>query len=170
MALIQDNSSGATLIPANASQGSTKSTDYGTWRGIGSDWFNAEKVAAEDFAREQQLIQQEMQFNSNEAQKQRDFEERLSNTSYQRAVADMQAAGINPLLAYANGGASTPSASSASIGGHSASRGGSGSNMSQLVGGLLNFAGKFVGKSNKPAGVILQVVGKGIQGNSNNRR
>lgn len=42
-----------------------------------------------------------------QAQKQMDFQAQQTGTSYQRVVADMKAAGLNPMLAYSQGGAAS---------------------------------------------------------------
>ena len=52
-------------------------------------------------------------FNSAEAAKTREWQEGMRKTQYQTAVSDLKAAGLNPMLAYTQGGAGTPSGATA---------------------------------------------------------
>jgi len=50
-----------------------------------------------------------------QAARQMDFQERMRETQYQTAVKDMQKAGLNPMLAYSQGGAGTPTGAMGSV-------------------------------------------------------
>ena len=78
-----------------------------------------EQAAQNQYNAQSSLNQASMDFNASEAEKQRQWEEYMSSTAYQRQVADMEAAGLNPYAMMSgggySGGASTPSGSSAQV-------------------------------------------------------
>lgn len=79
------------------------------WNKETRDW--NERQAEIDRQFQASSAEQAMKFSADEAQKNRDWQEQMSNTAYQRAVKDLREAGLNPILAYSQGGASIGSGS-----------------------------------------------------------
>lgn len=92
------------VIPSAASVGNFLSKNAGSILAGGANLLggSSQNQSAWDIAQSAQAASAE------QAQRQMDFQERMRSTQYQTAVDDMKKAGLNPMLAYSQGGAGTP--------------------------------------------------------------
>lgn len=115
-----------------------------------------------------EMWERQAAFSAQEAQKTRDWQEYMSNTAYQRAVKDMIAAGINPVLAASQGGASTPGGATGSA---SLASGATASASQGSVSGAT--AGSYTGQGNNMSeqlamfGALASMFGEGLSGLAN---
>lgn len=111
-------------------------------RSIALEMSDRNTQRSQEFAREQMRFQEAqnakaMQFSAEQAQLNRAFQERMSNTAHQREVEDLIKAGLNPVLS-ALGGSSTPSGSAASGVTSSGAAGTVDTSANQLLSSVLN--------------------------------
>lgn len=94
-------------------------------------------------------------FNASEAQRAFDREMYASNTAYQRATADMRAAGLNPYTMH-TGGASVPSGRSASAAGGERSGAGFGQLIMSLVGSAFDLSKAAMNNSSRASVELMR--------------
>jgi hypothetical protein len=104
----KDPEAGSGGMLSTTAQGAAMGSSFGPWGSVIGAGIGA---AASLFGGKKQN-----DANAAMARQQMEFQERMRATQYQTAVADLKAAGLNPMLAYSQGGAGTPVGATAQMG------------------------------------------------------
>lgn len=104
------------LTPGVSSLAGSALSAYGAYQGQASaNQVNREEAQANrDF--QQSMFNQQRGFAEQNMRTQEAFQTQMASTQWQRGVSDMQAAGLNPMLAFSQGGNASPSGASSGAG------------------------------------------------------
>lgn len=115
----------------------------------------------------EEMWERQAKFNAEQAQIQRDWSERMENTRYQRAIKDMESAGLNPILAVGGGGSGIStgagSGTAASVGGAQMSSASAQMASGGLLGANSASEGNYTGQMEYLSG-IMGLLSAGISG------
>lgn len=164
---------------AQSAQGTFNQNSVNNANAIGSDrimqqygYNSAQAASANAFTQNmwdqtaawnEEMFNRQMAFNAEQAQIQRDWSERMENTRYQRAMADMEKAGLNPILAYGGVATGAGSGGAASVGGASMSPMSGAMASGGLMNGLSASEGNYTGQMEYMSG-MLGLLGAAMDG------